>query len=87
MRPRIITLFILIGAVAYAPWWLSVLLALGAMWRFGSGYELLLPAAIADLAYGAPSHQFFGLAFPATWLLAGLVAMVRMISRHILLFK
>jgi len=70
MRRRIIIVLIIIGAVAYAPWWFSVLLVLGAIWRFGSGYELLIPAAMADLVYGMPVPRFFGLAFLATFFTA-----------------
>lgn len=70
MRHRVILLIILIGAVAYVPWWVSVLLAISASWRFDSGYELLLPAALADLVYGAPIPQLFNFAFPVTFLTA-----------------
>lgn len=85
MRRRIILVIILLGAVAYAPWWFSVLLTLIALWRLGSGYELLLPAVIADLAYGPPNSQFFGLAYPATFLTALSAVLARVLARRFFL--
>jgi len=85
MRRRIIIVVIIIGAVAYAPWWFSGLLALGAMWRFGSGYELLVPAVIADLAYGAPVSRFFGLVFLATFLMAFAVTLSKILAKQFFL--
>ena len=82
MRRRIIIIVIITGAVAYAPWWFSVLLALGAMWRFGGGYELLIPAAMADLAYGGPAARFFGLAFIATFFTALAVTLSKILAKQ-----
>ena len=70
MRRRIIIVIVMIGAIAYWPWWFSGLLALIAIWRFGSGYELLLPAMLADLVYGMPLVGLLNFAFPATVLIA-----------------
>ena len=85
MRRRIIILIILIGAVAYVPWWLSVIIAVGAMWRFGSRYELLWPTAIADLAHGSPLPQLFNFAFSATLLTALAIALGRSVAHRFFL--
>ncbi len=85
MRRRIIIVLIIIGAVAYAPWWFSVLLVLGAIWRFGSGYELLIPAAMADLVYGMPVPRFFGLAFLATFFTALAIALSKILAKQFFL--
>ena len=71
MRRRIIILAVVIGAVAYLPWWVSALLVLIVIWRFNSSYELLLPAMLADLTYGRPLLiGWFNFAFPAVILTA-----------------
>ena len=85
MRRRIIIVLVIIGAIAYAPWWFSVLLALGAMWRFGGGYELLLPAMIADLAYGTPVPQLFSLVFTATFFTAVAVGLNKILNKRLFL--
>ncbi len=85
MRRRIIIVVIIIGAVAYAPWWFSVLLVLGAIWRFDSGYELLIPAAIADLAYGMPAARFFDLAFLATFFTALALTLSKILAKQFFL--
>ncbi len=85
MRRRIIIVIIIIGAVAYAPWWFSLLLVLGAIWRFGSGYELLIPAILADLAYGSPTSRFFGLAFVATFFTVLAITLSKILAKQFFL--
>ncbi|MFH1170578.1 MAG: hypothetical protein V1704_03400 [Candidatus Vogelbacteria bacterium] len=85
MRRRIIILVVLIVTVAYWPWWFSGLLALIAVWRFDSGYELLLPAILADLVYGLPLIGWLNFAFPATVLTAVAIALSKiLVSRFFL---
>ena len=85
MRRRIIMVIVMTGAIVYVPWWFSALLALGAMWRFDSRYELLLPAAVADLAYGRPISQFFDLVFTATFFIALTVALKQILAKRFFL--
>ena len=85
MRLRIIILAAIIGAVAYLPWWVSALLVLIALWRFDSGYELLLPAMLADLTYGRPLIDWFNFAFPATVLIAIIVASSKVLASRFFL--
>lgn len=85
MRRRIIIVIVIIGAVAYAPWWFSVLLAVGAIWRFGSGYELLLPAVIADLTYGVPITHFFDFVSTATFGTALVVTLNHVLAKRVFL--
>ncbi|MEK7621726.1 MAG: hypothetical protein AAB415_00955 [Patescibacteria group bacterium] len=82
MRRRLIITVTLLFSVAYAPWWGSGLLVLIALGRFGSGYELLFPAVVADLAYGTPLTQFLGLAYPATFLTAGAMVGFRFLANR-----
>ena len=82
MNRRIIILIILIAATTYAPWWLSILFVLGAIWRLGSGYELLFSTMLADLVYGRPIPQLFNFAFPATFLTALLIALSRILGQR-----
>lgn len=85
MRRRIIILIAIIGAVAYLPWWISGFLALIALWRFGSGYELLLPAILADLAYGMPLTNWFNFTFLATVLTATVIALSKILVNRFFL--
>jgi len=85
MRRRVIIVIILLSTITYAPWWFSVGLVLLAEWRFDSRYELLLPAMIADLAYGAPFQQFFGFAFPATFLIVLTIVLTRILTNQFFL--
>lgn len=85
MRRRIIILVVMIGAVAYLPWWASGLLILIALWRFDSGYELLLPVMLADLAYGLPLKGWFSFAFPATVLVAITITLSKVLANHLFL--
>ena len=85
MRRRLIIAVALILVVGYAPWWLSVLLTLLFIWRFNSGFELLLPAILADLVYGSPVAPLFGFAFPATLLTALAVISGRVLTQRFFL--
>mgnify|MGYP003394815539 CR=1 FL=1 len=82
MRRRLIITVLLLFSVAYAPWWVSAVLVLIALGRFGGGYELLFPAAVADLGFGTPLPQFLGLAYPATFLTAVAVVLVRVLANR-----
>lgn len=73
---------ILLVAVSHAPWWFGSLLALGAIWRLGGGYELLFPIAVADMAYGTPFPGLFNFAFPATLLTAMIVVLGRIAAKQ-----
>jgi hypothetical protein len=75
----------MIGAVAYLPWWASTLLVLIVIWRFDSGYELLLPAMLADLTYGLPLIDWLNFAFPATILTAITIALSKVLANRFFL--
>jgi len=76
---------VLLGGVAYLPWWLSLLLALTMMWQFDSGYELLFPTMLADLAFGTPLTNLFNFAFPATLLLAFIITFSKLLLKQLFL--
>ena len=78
-------LVVMIGAVAYLPWWVSALLALLAIWRFDSRYELLLPAMLADLAYGIPLNGWLNFAFPTTVLTVIVIALSKILTSRFFL--
>lgn len=85
MRRRTIIVIVMIGAVAYLPWWISALIILIALWRFNSGYELLLPMILADLIYARPLTDWLNFAFPATVLVAVTIALSKILINHFFL--
>ena len=73
---------LLIFSSAYLPWWAGGLIALVAIWRFDSGYELVLPTLLVDLVYGRPILASLQFAFPTTLLLLILITLHRLYARQ-----
>ncbi len=82
MNRRLLMVIILILSVAYLPWWAGGLIALVAIWRFESSYELIFPSLLVDLAYGAPIFNSFEFAFPATLILLLIITLNKFYARQ-----
>lgn len=60
---RILSFFLLLFSVIFMPFWVSVLLGLGAMAYFPIYAEVVVISLLLDLLYGAPEPKFFGITF------------------------
>ena len=60
---RIFFGIVLIGAVFYAPWWMTFLFALGGAFYFSHYYEVIVSGVVFDILYGVTGSPFgwFGL--------------------------
>lgn len=52
MIKRFLFTIILLVAVLYAPWWLTLILALGGAFYFSAYYEVIALGVLIDLLYG-----------------------------------
>lgn len=82
MHRRIILLVIIILSIAYFPWWVGGLIALVAIWRFESSYELAFPAFLVDLIYGTPIFAPLQFAFPTTLLLLVIITLNKLVVKQ-----
>lgn len=57
---RIITTLILVVMVFFAPWWVTLALAIAAALIIDSYYEILPLGALADILYGTLGDSFMG---------------------------
>jgi len=71
---RIIFTLLLLGAALYAPWWLTLLVAMYGTFCFPRYYEVIILGVVADLFYGIPGGMFVG--YGAAGLFAGVVIFV-----------
>lgn len=63
MALRILAFILLLFSVLFLPFWVSVILALGAMVYFPVFWEATALFLLSDLLYGASEAKFFGMVF------------------------
>lgn len=51
---------VLIGAVLYAPWWLTLIFAATGIFYFPSFYEVIVAGLLVDLLYGVVGGVYAG---------------------------
>lgn len=68
---RIFFTVFLLGAVLYAPWWMTLLVAMCGTFYFPRYYEVIVLGLAADLFYGVPGGMFVG--YGAAGLFVGVV--------------
>lgn len=60
MMKRIFFTVLLLGTVLYAPWWLTLIVAICGTFYCSRYYEVIVLGVFADLFYGTPGGVFIG---------------------------
>ena len=66
MVQRITANIILLMSVLFAPWWITIILALALVFYFKLYYEFIIAAVITDMLYGVPEVLLFDWVFVYT---------------------
>lgn len=80
MLVRILATVVLFFSVLYLPFWVSVILALGAMAYFRMYWEAVLVFLVIDALYGVPQERFFGFTFVASAFALALLLIVEILK-------
>lgn len=63
---RVLSFFVIISSVFFAPWWLSFVLYVVALFLFENFYEGILALSLIDLLYGIPEIKFYNFPLVST---------------------
>lgn len=84
---RILSFFILLTSILYLPFWVSVILILGAMVFFSYYWEGVIIFFLSDLLYGVKEIKFFNLYFISLILSFALLLIIEFIKKKIRVIK
>lgn len=80
---RVLASVVLLLSVLYLPFWVSVILALGAMIYFPAFWEAAVIFLISDALYGAPTDRFFGFTFASFTFALALLGAAEILKRKL----
>lgn len=80
---RLLAAAIFFFSILFAPWFVTLALALVLLFLLPPYFEVLFFGFVYDSLYGAGLPSFYGLAFPATLIASVLLLSVEYIRRHL----
>lgn len=87
MALRISTFILILISILFFPFWVSVILAIGAIIYFKVFWEAIALFFISDLLFGAKEGRFFGITLVATLFATIMLLLVEFIKRKFKNYK
>jgi hypothetical protein len=84
---RILASVVLLFSILFLPFWVSVILALGAMVYFTVYWEAAVLFLLSDGLYGVPETKFFGFVFVAFFLALASLAAAEIIKKKLKFYR